>query len=94
MDGAVIWVLLRCALYVLGALMNGALGPPPVEVGAPVALSVATGCGALVLLDVMRRREGILLANLGVPLRFAFLLGAVPAVVAELALRMLSSLGG
>ena len=85
------WVLLRCALVILGALLAGELGPPPLSFGLPGSITIATMCGGLVLLDVLRRREGTLLANLGIPLRTVFLVGAMPAVVAEIAMTFVAA---
>ena len=88
------WVVLRCAVLILGALLRPELGPPPLSFGLPGSITVSTMCGALVLLDVLRRREGILLANLGIPLRMIVLVGATPAVIAEIAVTIVSSLVG
>src|SRR5688500_3049870 len=83
-DGAIIWVLLRFAIYVVGAVAADQFGPPSLAIGLPSALTLVTMSGALTLLDVLRRREGILLANLGVPLRVVLITGATPALIAEL----------
>jgi hypothetical protein len=85
------WVLLRCALAIVGALLAKQLGPPPVSVGLPGSITIATMCGALVLLDVLRRREGTLLANLGTPLRMVLVVGATPAVIAEIAMTFVAA---
>ena len=78
-------------MWILGALLAKELGPPSLSFGLPGAITVVTMCGSLVLLDVLRRREGTLLANLGTPLRMVLVVGATPAVIAEIAMTFVAA---
>jgi hypothetical protein len=93
-DGAVMWALLRCVHYVVGALAADQFGAPTLSIGLPASFTLVIMSGALTLLDVLRRREGILLANLGVPLRAVLVTGAVPALIGETIVAILSSAVG
>lgn len=92
-DGAVIWALVRIALAGVATLPESPFGPPSLDLGLPASITLSTICGALVLLDVLRRRESILLANLGIPLRAVALTGAVPAAIGEVVTTLLSMIG-
>ena len=93
-DGSILWVLLRVAHFVVGALAADQLGAPTLAIGLPAAATIVTLTGALTLLDVLRRREGILLANLGVPLRAVVVTGAIPALIGEVGAAILSATVG
>ena len=93
-DGAVIWAVLRCALFAVVIVAPDRFGPPTLALGLPASLTLVTLCGALGLLDVLRRRESILLANLGIPLRAVFLTGAVPALIGETLTTLLAGMAG
>jgi hypothetical protein len=93
-DGTILWVLLRVGHFLVGALAADQLGPPTLAIGLPAAAALVTLTGALTLLDVLRRREGILLANLGVPLRAVVVTGAVPALIGEVVAAILSATVG
>jgi hypothetical protein len=91
-DGTVIWVLLRCALYALVIVSPDRFGPPTLALGLPASVTLVTMCGALSLLDVLRRRESILLANLGIPLRAVVVTGAIPALIGETLMTLLATM--
>ena len=87
LDGTVVWIFIRIALPVIAALSGSGAGasfaPIGLALGLPGSITLVTICGGLAMIDVLRRRESILLANLGIPLRMVFITGAIPAVVGE-----------
>jgi hypothetical protein len=77
-----VWAGIR-VLLALGIAM---LDAGPFELPASVASGVAMVAGTLSWLDARRRREHLLLGNLGVSQLALFLSGLIPAVVLELLL--------
>jgi hypothetical protein len=97
-DGALVWVFLRIALPLMAAVFGGGTGSGPgapgLSLGLPASITLVTLAGALVLTDVLRRRESVLLGNLGIPLRAVFITAAIPAAVAELATSLIAAMAG
>ena len=93
-DGAVTWALLRCALVAVAVVSDDPLAAPTLNLGLPASVTLVTLCGALILVDVLRRRESILLADLGIPLRAVVLTGAIPALIGETLTTLLASMAG
>jgi hypothetical protein len=80
------WALIRASLAVAMLLLNG---PPSAELppfGRPIVLAVVL---AAALSDVSRRREWVLIGNLGVTRATVALWCLVPAVLGEILLAML-----
>ncbi len=86
-DGIFMWIGIRIALPLMvllfGSPGGGRIPVPGLSLGLPTSMTVVTLCGALVVVDALRRRESVLLANLGIPLRAVFVIGAIPAAVGE-----------
>ena len=97
-DGALVWVFLRIALPLMAAAVGGdmgsGVGAPGLSLGLPASMTLVTLTGAVVLIDVLRRRESVLLGNLGIPLRAVFITAAIPAAVAELATSLIAAVAG
>ena len=86
-DGIFMWIGIRIAIPLM-VLVFGSPGGGPIPVlelslELPTSMTVVTLCGVLVVVDVLRRRESLLLANLGIPLRAVFITGMIPAAVGE-----------
>jgi hypothetical protein len=93
--GAAAWVLVRVAFVLASALLVDVLGPAPLILEPPASLAVVAICSGLVVLDVRRKHERILLANLGVALGAVALIGAIPAILVEMAIALLATtIGG
>jgi nitrate/nitrite transporter NarK len=92
--GGAAWILIRAALFFAGDAVKDALGPPTLTLAYPASLAVASICGGLVVLNVFRLKERLLLANLGVPLGIVGAIGAIPALIAETLIGMSSMLAG
>ena len=86
--GAAAWVLVRVAFALALAIAD--VPVPPLILEPPASVAVVAICSGLVVLDVLRKRERILLANLGVALGAVALIGAIPALVAETAITLLA----
>lgn len=86
--GFAMWIVVRIASFMVGLSASGVLGPPPVRLALPAAIGVLALCAVLGVLDVLRRRERMLLANLGVSLPQLVLLLVAPAVLGELAIAL------
>ena len=87
--GAAAWVLVRVAFALALAIADVPV-PPPLILEPPASVAVVAICSGLVVLDVLRKRERILLANLGVPLGAVALIGAIPALLVETAITLLA----
>jgi hypothetical protein len=83
LTGLAAWAITRAGLAFGGAATEDIFGPPPLALEIPTSLLLAAVCGAVVALDVLRRHERILLANLGVPLPVVVAIGAIPAIATE-----------
>jgi hypothetical protein len=81
--GASMWLLFRAALIFAAAAGESILVVPSLSLGLPASVSLIAMCGAIVVVDVLRRHERIFLANLGVSLRPVALIGAIPALLGE-----------
>ena len=84
----VLWVLVRLAFLIVELLalssMGGAGAVPPTPFIAPVsAVGIALLVATLVVIDVRRRGEHVLLANLGTGTRMLFALGSFGALLLE-----------
>lgn len=88
--GAIIWVAARAAL----ALVLLPAGGNPLRLGAPAALVFVALCAAACTLDEVRMGEGVLIANLGVTRAWCVLLDVMPALVGELAMRLVRAMAG
>ena len=93
-DGTLLWIFIRIALPLISSVLSDTLGTPGLSLGLPGSVTLATLCGAIIVLDVRRRRENVLLANLGIPLRAVFLTGAIPAMIGETATSLLAAATG
>lgn len=80
---AVLWFGTRVLFGFAGLLAAGVLGPPSIVVAPHTAIAIACVVGALGVLDVRRRHEHLLLANLGVSQWPVWTLSMVPALIAE-----------
>jgi len=82
--GVAIWLLARLNAFVVLAVMSAIAGNDvqlndvAINPGAMVVVAAA-----LVLADLHRRKETMLLRNLGVATSFAVLIGTIPAVLFE-----------
>lgn len=83
--GALLWLLARMLVVASGAALSGHVS---LGIFAPTALALSLAVGAMGLLDARRRNEHRFLANLGVSPLTIVLLSIIPALVAELALRI------
>ena len=88
--GAAAWVLVRVAFALALAIADVPV-PPPLILEPPASVAVVAICSSLVVLDVLRKRERVFLANLGVALGAVALIGALPALVAETAITLLAA---
>ena len=92
-----LWLLARAMLASLGLWLPEPSMTGPWLPAARTAVLVALAVAAILLLDVLRRRERVLLANLGLSLpalyALATLFGLTMEVAAAIAHRVLS-LGG
>ena len=97
-DGTLVWIFIRIALplmvQVFGSDMSGTRASPELSLGLPASITLVSLCGAIILLDVLRRRESVLLANLGIPLRAVFVTGAIPAALGEAATSLIAAATG
>lgn len=84
----VIWVTMRLAASIVILFA----GENPFRLAPPVLLALVVLPAALMAVDIHRRREAILLGNLGVSVRVTGLLALVPAVVGESSLFVLGRL--
>lgn len=80
-----IWVLCRLTAAMVGGLAGG----DPLLLPARATILVVAVCVTLCMLDLARKRERALLANLGVSRTTVALWSAVPAVAGELAVALL-----
>lgn len=90
--GAWFWLggraLVGIGMAFAAGLAGGRTPPPPVRFGAMGSLWFVVLCAALIVLDATRRRERILFANHGASLVEVAAVGAAPAAMAELAVRV------
>jgi hypothetical protein len=86
---ATLWLIVRLGIAFFLLIYEQPLGAPPAVSASDLDLGVATSLGitalvaGLVLLDALRRRETILLANLGAGSAHILLLAAVPPLLGE-----------
>ena len=81
--GARLWLIVRAMLSGVFLLA----GTNPVRLSALVGVEIVLLTGAVSFLEIRRRRERALLANLGVRPLVCGALSAAPALIGELALR-------
>ena len=94
MRGAAAWVLVRAAFAYVSAESADVLGRPSLTLELPALLALIAICSSLVVLDVLRKHERILLANLGVSLGAVALIGAIPALLVETAITLFATTVG
>ncbi|HEU4800644.1 MAG TPA: hypothetical protein VFS94_08430 [Gemmatimonadales bacterium] len=82
--GLFVWLVLRAVLAFIAMLIEGA--PQPIVVPGRAALWLVLIVTAVGILELRRRNETLLLANLGVRRWLLALLCAAPAIVGELAI--------
>ena len=93
-DGTLVWIFIRIALPLISSVTGDPRATPGLSLGLPGSVTLVTLCGAVIVLDVLRRRESVLLANLGIPLRAVFLTGAIPAMIGEAVTSLLAATTG
>jgi hypothetical protein len=81
---AVLWALVRLIVAVAPLAAGGAFGSVP---ASPIGVVVL--CGFVGLIDVHRRGERVLWANLGVPRRALYVMFAASAIPAECLLALI-----
>jgi hypothetical protein len=84
--GTILWVLARLAVLAIGAAatVNHVPGAEQTVAAGPIlAFWGIVVTAALVLVDLQRRKELMLLHNLGVTTQHAVLVGMIPAVMIE-----------
>ena len=84
--GTILWVLARLAVLAIGAAAATNRVPGAEQTVAPgpiLSFWGIVGTAALVLVDLQRRKELMLLHNLGVTTQHAVLVGMIPAVMIE-----------
>ena len=81
--GASIWIVARAAIAVVLVLADG----DPLRLSTTALVAVLVLVVALGWIETRRRREGVLLANLGVSPYLLSGLFAVPGVLGEIVLR-------
>lgn len=82
--GAFLWLVLRAGFAYIAMLIEGA--PQPVVVPGPAALWLVLIVAALGMIELRRRHQLLLLANLGVRRWVLALCCAAPAILGELAI--------
>ena len=85
--GTIVWGSLRAALALATWLMTG-LERPTLEVTVGAAAWGTLVVGALGLLEIRRRNEHMLLANLGYGQGLLAAVAAVPALIGEIAISL------
>ena len=97
-DGTLVWLFLRIALPLIvaasGSDTGAASGALGLSLGLPASITLVTLTGAVIVVDVLRRRESVLLGNLGIPLPAAFITAAIPAAVGELVTSAVAAVTG
>jgi hypothetical protein len=86
--GLMMWVVVRIAFFMAGVAAARLLGPPTVHLAFRTVAGLLALCALLGVLDVLRRRERMLLANLGVSLPQLVMLLLIPAALGELAIAL------
>ena len=94
MLGMAAWVLIRAAFAFVEGEAADVLGPSSLALELPALVAIIAISGSFVVLDVLRRHERILLANLGVSLGAVALIGAIPALLAETAITLVAAAVG
>jgi len=89
--GALIWGSARACLAFVNWAVSGFTGPFSLAVTPKAAVWTAAVVGLLGVLELRRRNEHLLLANLGVRQRTLAALATVPAILGELALAMMGT---
>ena len=78
-----VWLGVRLAIQALVTLPTGHLDLRPIWIGLPGAFLLAAIVGLLGLVDVARRSERLLFANLGIPRRTVAVISAAAALAGE-----------
>jgi hypothetical protein len=84
--GIILWVLARLAVLAIGAAAAANQVPGAEQTVAPGPILSFWGVvvtAALVLVDLQRRKELMLLHNLGVTTQHAIIVGMIPALTIE-----------
>ncbi|HXV17765.1 MAG TPA: hypothetical protein VD758_13350 [Gemmatimonadaceae bacterium] len=66
----------------------------PLRIPAFVSVALVAMIVVISYADLQRRDEGTLLHNLGLPVRLVVAISALPAIVAESAIRIAQAVGG
>lgn len=88
-----IWAAARAALVLLGWLMADRAEPLTLAVTRGASAWVVLVVGALGLLEIRRRNEHLLLANLAIPQPTLAALAAAPALIGEVVIALLTTDG-
>ena len=88
-----IWAAARAALALLGWLMSDGADPITLAVTRGASAWIVLVVGALGLLEIRRRNEHLLLANLAIPQATLAALAAAPALIGELVIALLTTDG-
>ncbi len=83
-----VWLLGRLFFEAASALPAGRLPVPPMSLTLPGVTAFAAITAALALVDVARRNERLLIANLGVRLYVVAAIGALAALAGETVIRI------
>ena len=86
--GSLVWACLRAALTLLPWLMSGFDEPFTTAVTARAAAWIVLVAAALGLIEMRRRNEHLLLANLGFRQRTLAILAGLPALIGEVAMAL------
>lgn len=88
--GALMWACTRSALMLVGWLMAGGDEPPTIEVTRNAAAWLIGLTGVLGVIEIRRRNEHLLLANLGSGQPVLAAIAAAPALVAEIVIALVT----
>ncbi|MGE5925725.1 MAG: hypothetical protein ACM357_00095 [Gemmatimonadota bacterium] len=91
--GLTIWAAARAALALASWLMAGRAEPLTLAVTRGASAWVVLVAGVLGLLEIRRRNEHLLLANLGVSQPTLAALAGIPALIGELVIAVLTGNG-
>jgi len=89
--GVVLWFLARIMALVIIAWAADVSGVDLSDTGAPLPAWSLPACAALALVDLRRRKELVLLHNLGVHTANAIAVASIPAVLIEATIMLVRS---
>ena len=88
--GIVIWGSARASLALAGWLMSARTEPLSIAITPAAAVWITLLVGVLGAIEIRRRREHLLLANLGIMQATLTVIAAVPALIGEVAVALLT----